>query len=67
MGKKSNKVSFFRQLFIKPPTDDEMALRTANNRRNIVKSVGTGNYLLQTGRYMTEQDIAEKRKELLGK
>jgi hypothetical protein len=66
MNGRKSRTSFFRQLFIKPPSEDELAVRNEADSREIVKMIGTGNYLLQIGSYVTEQDMEKAREELLG-
>ena len=55
----------FGRLFPRPPSKKELENRRKANRRFVVGQVSTGSYLLQKQRYMTEEDIEEKRRLVL--
>ena len=56
---------FFGWLFPKPLSKKEYAARKKANRQIVVGQVSTGSYLLQRGRYNTEEDIKAKRRRVL--
>lgn len=55
---------FFRTLFPKVFSDKELRATKEANERRVVRNVGLSKPALFAGRYITEADIAKRKKEL---
>lgn len=66
MGRSIIKTSLLGRLFPRLPSEQTLKARRAANVRTVVQKVSSGSYLLQASRYLTEDDIQDKRRRVLG-
>lgn len=67
MGGAVKRTSILGRLFPHLPSDRELKARAAANKRSAVQGVSRGSYLLQVGRYLTKEDMDERRRLVLAR